>query len=218
MPTLAENIRAARKEKRLSLQDLATQLGVTVAAVSQWETGASAPSMKNRAKLSALLQLPASEMLEVYTEVPTLIPQKLAGGITPIDFEGDPIPIWWHREEDGVLHIERRPVGMIPRTHYLRYSKYAFGIECHGDIMAPVFERRDVAIINPDRPVAPGDDVVLVRNYEPDSNGAFEGVLRRLLADAGTHWLVRQYNPQKDYKLTKADWPRALHVAGKQSR
>lgn len=219
MASLAENIRAARKEKRLSLQQLAAQLGVTVAAVSQWETGASSPSMKNRAKLSSILQLPAADMLEVYAEVPTLKVQNIPGSIVPVDFAGEPVPIYWHRPgEDGVLHIERRPVGIIPRTDYLRYSKYAFGIECHGDQMAPVFERRDVVIINPDRPVVAGDDVVLVRGFEPKDDLPFEGILRRLLAESATHWLVRQYNPAKDYKLAKADWPKALHVAGKRSR
>ncbi len=201
------------------MQQVAEQLGVTLAAVSQWETGVSRPSGKSRAKLSQLLNLSASDLLEVYTEVPTLKPQTLPPTIVPVDFAGEPVPIYWHSVgEDGVMNIEKRPVSVIPRTDYLKYSKYAFGIECMGDQMSPVYERRDIVVINPDRAVVPGDDVVLVRHYEPKDAEPFEGILRRLLAETPTHWTVRQYNPPKDYKLAKADWPRALHVAGKRSR
>lgn len=219
MMTLGEKIRAARKAKRWSLQQVADQLGVTLAAVSQWETGASKPSGKSRAKLSQILNLSASDLLEVYAEIPTLKVQHIPPALSPVEFEGDPVPVYWHTVgEDGVLHIERRPIGMIPRMDYLRYSRFAFGIECYGDQMAPVFERRDIVIVNPDRPVVPGDDVVLVRNFNPKDVGPFEGILRRLLGETATHWVVRQYNPPKDYKLAKSDWPKALHVGGKKSR
>lgn len=219
MATLGEQIKAARKEKRLSLQQLASQLGVTVAAVSQWETGASSPSNKNRAKLGSLLNLSASDLIGVYDQSSALKPQNISATVVPIEFQDNPVPIYGHTVgEGGVLHIERRVINMIPRTDYLRYSQYAFGIECMGDQMAPVFERRDVVIINPDRAVTQGDDVVLVRGFEPKSIEPFVGILRRLLVETDTHWAVRQYNPPKDYKLAKADWPRALHVAGKRSR
>lgn len=219
MATLGEQIKAARKEKRLSLQQLATQLGVTVAAISQWETGASSPSNKNRAKLSAILNISAQNMLGVYAEVPATVVKDVSSGIRPIDFTGDAVPVFWHRVgEDGVLHFEKRPVNVVPRADYLRFSQYAFGLEVMHDSMSPAYERRDVAIINPDRPVVGGDDVLVVRGFEVKSEDPFEGVLCRLTSETATHWVCRQYNPARDFKLPKETWPRALHVAGKRSR
>ena len=219
MPTLGEQIKAARKEKRLSLQQLAQQLGVTVAAVSQWETGASNPSNKNRAKLSSMLNISAQEMLGVYSELPATVVRDVGSNIRPIDFTGDAVPVFWHRVgEDGVLHIEKRPVNLVPRTDYLRFSQYAFGLEVMHDSMSPAYERRDIAIMNPDRPVVAGDDVLIVRGFEAKSEDPFEAVLCRLLNETATHWVCRQYNPARDFKLAKETWPRALHVAGKRSR
>lgn len=42
---LAENIRAFRKERRMTQEQLAEALGVTVGAVSKWESGASTPDI-----------------------------------------------------------------------------------------------------------------------------------------------------------------------------
>ena len=219
MPTLGEQIRAARTEKRLSLKQLAEKLGVTVAAISQWETGAASPSNKNRAKLSAILNISAQEMLGVYVEHPATLVKDVASIIRPMDFTGDAVPVYAHRVgEDGVLHIEKRPVGLIPRADYLRFSQYAFGVEVMNDAMSPAFERRDIVIINPDRAVIPGDDVLVVRGFNATDDAAFEAVVCRLVAETASHWNVRQFHPARDFKLAKSDWPRALHVAGKQSR
>ena len=117
-----------------------------------------------------------------------------------------------------MLNIERRVVGAVPRSEYLRYAEYSFALEIMSDDMSPAFERRDVAVINPDRSVIPGDDVLLVKDYTEKGGDPFSGQLRRLVKETNTHWIVRQFNPAKEYKLAKEEWPRALHVAGKRSR
>ncbi len=138
-----------------------------------------------------------------------------------IDFErGEMIPVYYVQSAggDGVLQILKRPVGLMAVPDGLRYSHHAFGIECLGDYMSPAFERRDVVICNPDREPVPGDDVVLVRGFSVGDTSPFEGILRRLVAESEGHWHVQQFNPERKYRLSKLDWPRALHVAGKKSR
>ncbi len=41
--TLSENIRSFRKERKMTQEQLATVLGVTVGAVYKWESGLSVP-------------------------------------------------------------------------------------------------------------------------------------------------------------------------------
>ena len=136
-----------------------------------------------------------------------------------VEVLGDAVPVFWNRAgNNGMLHIERRTVSVVPRTEYLRYSKYAFGLEVMSDFMAPVFERRDVLIINPDRAVVPGDDVLIVQGYELAGQGPFSGHLCRLLAETPDHWSVRQYTPAREFQLAKGEWPVALHITGKRSR
>ena len=44
---LAENLKALRKAKGLSQEELAARLGVSRQAVSKWETGEAAPDLSN---------------------------------------------------------------------------------------------------------------------------------------------------------------------------
>lgn len=137
----------------------------------------------------------------------------------PYPITDEAIPVWLGRPVGaGLLQIERRVVDMVPRSEFLRYALYSFGLEVMQDDMSPAFERRDVVVVNPDRAVQSGDDVLLVRGYEEKSTAPFEAVLRRLLKETADYWLVRQFTPAKDYKLLRTEWTRALHVAGKRSR
>jgi transcriptional regulator with XRE-family HTH domain len=49
-------IKTKRSEKKLSLQDLGTALGVTKQAVYSWESGISAPTAENLTKLVSLFR------------------------------------------------------------------------------------------------------------------------------------------------------------------
>ena len=143
----------------------------------------------------------------------------LAGALRPLEPPEGTVPVYWHRSgSDGMLHIEKRAIGVAPRAGHLRFSRHAFGLEIQADHMSPVYERRDVALINPDRAVVVGDDVLIVRSFEPLTQAPMEGYLCRLLAETADRWTVRHFTPAHDFTLPKAVWTTALHVAGKWSR
>jgi SOS-response transcriptional repressor LexA len=147
------------------------------------------------------------------------VPLQSALGISPLRPVEESVPVWWNRHLGaGLLHIERRVVDVVPRSEFLRYALYSFGLEVMQDDMSPAFERRDVIVVNPDRAVQAGDDVLLVKGYEEKSAAPFDATLRRLVRETDDHWVVRQFSPVKDHKLAKSEWTRALHVAGKRSR
>ncbi len=60
---MAQFISELRKEKRLTQKELAEQLGVTDKAVSKWERGLSCPDISLLSKLSHLLGVTTSELL-----------------------------------------------------------------------------------------------------------------------------------------------------------
>ena len=60
---LNENIRAIRKSKGLSQQELAVKLNVVRQTVSKWETGLSVPDSDMLLVLSAVLETPVSTLL-----------------------------------------------------------------------------------------------------------------------------------------------------------
>ena len=70
---LANRIRLARKQKHLSQDFMAEQLGVSRQAISRWENGQAQPSTKNIMKIAALLditvdQLTSSNVAELNTK------------------------------------------------------------------------------------------------------------------------------------------------------
>lgn len=60
---LNENIKAIRKSKRLSQQELAVKLNVVRQTVSKWEQGLSVPDSDMLIALSQALQTPVSTLL-----------------------------------------------------------------------------------------------------------------------------------------------------------
>ena len=58
-----EIIREKRRESGLTQKQLAERIGVTVKAVSRWETGASEPSTTNLLALAKLYGVSAGELL-----------------------------------------------------------------------------------------------------------------------------------------------------------
>ena len=72
---LNENIKAIRKSKGLSQQELAVKLNIVRQTVSKWEQGLSVPDSDMLISLSEVLEVPVSTLLGeivIETEVDTL--------------------------------------------------------------------------------------------------------------------------------------------------
>jgi transcriptional regulator with XRE-family HTH domain len=65
---LGQRIRQLRREKSLTLQQVAQVLGVTRACVSKWETGASEPDLTRLGELAAVLGLSTGELVSAPPE------------------------------------------------------------------------------------------------------------------------------------------------------
>lgn len=66
--TIGERIKTARKAARLSQRELGEKIGVTHAAVGQWESGVNLPSLAVRLQLAEVFGIKPAEFLP---EVPT---------------------------------------------------------------------------------------------------------------------------------------------------
>ncbi len=65
---IANRLVALRKQKGLSQEDLAEQLGISRQAVSKWERAESAPDMGNLMSLAKLYQVSLDELLQMDDE------------------------------------------------------------------------------------------------------------------------------------------------------
>lgn len=76
--TLGDRIRAARKSRDLTQFDLSRRMGISRAAVGQWEIDATSPSVKTLSRLGELLRV-TPEWLAFGRTPP--VPEEIQGNI-----------------------------------------------------------------------------------------------------------------------------------------
>ncbi|RHW42614.1 XRE family transcriptional regulator [Neobacillus notoginsengisoli] len=64
MSTIGENIRAGRKLRSMSIEELARKARIGVHTIEQYENGEKIPVVQTVLKISTVLDIPASELLE----------------------------------------------------------------------------------------------------------------------------------------------------------
>ena len=127
--------------------------------------------------------------------------------------EGRPdIPVWAAAQagEDGALILVPDPVDYIFRSERMRGVRNPFAFQIVGSSMSPALEHGDQVVINPALLLRPGVDCVFIQQQR---DGSFLALVKRLLRQTADSWHVRQFDPKKDFDLTKKKWPRAHVVA-----
>lgn len=225
MSTIAERVKQRREALGMNQKQLSAAVKAKGGSISQAQISAMETGIVNRPRslpeLAAALQVSIDWLVD--DDLPpdratsaSPMPRKIV--TVPVQQGAIDLPVFGCIESLGGLMLDPTPIQMIERPPGLRYSPSAFGIYCPNAQQAPAFEPKDTVLIDPSRPAMIGDDALLVRNFDGSTAAPFDGVLRRLIGQTDTHWRVRQFNPAKDYNLSKAEWPRALFVAGKYSR
>jgi phage repressor protein C with HTH and peptisase S24 domain len=117
---------------------------------------------------------------------------------------------------EGELIVDTDPIDWVPRPHTLQHVVKAYAVVVTGDSMHPAFKRGDQAWVNPKLRPNPGEDCILY-HVEHDI-GEERALIKEYVKQTPTHWIVKQYNPEKELHLPKTDWVRIYRVVGKFSR
>ena len=125
---IGENIKKYRKKTKLSQRDFAKLLNVANGTISMWENNLRAPDLETIKKISALFNIPTSDLVD--DEKPNLIP--VLGRIPA----GIPIAMI----EDILDYEEINP-------EMLAGGKEYFALKVKGDSMLPDFKNGDVLIV-----------------------------------------------------------------------
>ncbi len=105
--------------------------------------------------------------------------------------------------DDGALVMDSTPIQYVARPDPLLTVTSGFGVYVIGDSMSPAYEQGDVALVHPGLPPRRGADVILVRS---DAHGTPDALIKRLIGWNDEAWEVRQYNPPRDFTLSRAEW------------
>lgn len=127
------------------------------------------------------------------------------------------LPVYGSAQGDGnwMTITSANPVDFVRRPEPLLSARGGYGCHVIDDTMSPAFERGDLLLVHPDRPVRPGDDCLFVQESE---NRLQRVQLKRLLRIASESWEVRQFNPPLDFDLDRGEWQKVQLVVGKYSR
>ena len=209
MKTLGSRIREARGRKGLRQKDVAAQLGVRDATISQWETNREKPGRERLLALAALLDTTADDLARepivnhkdgiFLPPTDSIVPQTEAAlaNVAEQHFQQMPqnVPVMGTAaagaEGEFVLNGEiseyvRRPPGIAN-------APQVFAIWVTGSSMYPRFAEGELAFVHPGRRPTPGDDVLIELN--PTADGARPAFIKRLVKRTADALVVEQFNP-----------------------
>ncbi len=198
-----QRLRERRKEIGLDITELATALGVSQPAVSQWEIGITAPSRRKIARLAEILRVPVTWIIsddevllqnvnnqaqsKTLASLPSDVPVY---GIAVGGSEGD------FRFNGQVVDYVRRPPGIA--NHRNVYALWILG-----ESMSPWNKDGDLIYVSPAKPPIVGDHVV-VQLQETSDGEPGVAMVKLLIGKTPTQLKLRQYNPQREFALPLA--------------
>lgn len=115
----------------------------------------------------------------------------------------------------GAMILSSAPVDWVKRPEPLLHVRRAFACYVLNDSMSPAYEHGDMLLVDPSKPVRGGDDCLFVKSH---ADGGMDALIKRLIRATADKWRVRQFNPARDFDLSRADWTEAMLVVGKYSR
>jgi phage repressor protein C with HTH and peptisase S24 domain len=211
-----DRLKQARADAKLKQQDIADAFEeLSPQAVSGWERGEAMPEPDKLPIIAKVVGRTVDWLLEKDDSAAANSPRILqAGGNPPPEFLGErDLKVYAATEGgQGVMVVSTDPIEWVPRPWYLKNVRDGYAVLVVGDSMEPAFEAGDMAVVNPRLAHARGKDVILVAG---ESAGEFTATIKRLLSWTEKEWRVRQFNPAKDFVLSRREWPKALRVVGK---
>jgi phage repressor protein C with HTH and peptisase S24 domain len=220
---LGETLKNARLSKRLTQGEVGTALGVSRAAVGQWESGETEPTTAN---LMAACQLYGLNMASISDALPAA--DTRATGKRHHDGTNQTLR---SAEADFVRSLERDPhVQNLPRdvpvfgvaeggpgadfwmngeiVDYVRRPSGAqkstkiYALYIVGTSMSPRYEEGELVYVSPSRSPAIGDYVVV--ELHPESReGTSRGFIKRLVKRTPTKIILEQFNPPKQIEFAQ---------------
>lgn len=231
MTELGDAIRTARQNKKLSQQQLADHFGITKSAVNAWESGKAVPDQRKLAKLADVLELapgvvagmpnkPGEQPFEVVSErihtagdhgrEVTTYPTTQVTQVAQSPGRPD-IPLWASAAagDEGAMVLVPDPIDYLRRSERMLTVRNPFAFNVLGNSMHPAINHGDQVVINPSIVARPGHDCVFIH----EGPEGMLALVKQLVRPATDHWRVRQFNPAKDFDISRKKWARVHPIA-----
>jgi len=212
MSSLGDAIRAGRKAKGLTQEQLGEQFSISKSAVNMWESGKNVPDLRKLGRLIQLLDLDPAVATGL-ADLPPAQPGDIAGRSPllhmPVPAGRPDLPVWASAQagDDGAIVLTPDPIDYIRRSDRMTDVRDAYAFYVIGASMSPAIEHGDQVVVNPHLPPRAGNDCVFV-HQGPEGMLA---LIKRLVRPGADQWKVRQFNPSREFELSRKKWGKA-HV------
>lgn len=210
--SLKDNLARIRKERKMSQTELASLVGVRQNTIAAIESGLTRKT-KYLPEIAKALEVPIVDL------------EPSAGGfsilvngrdmIRPEPSQRETCPVYASAQGGrGGEEVVIEPVDYAPRPPILLRTKDAYAVRVTGESMVPALRPGDLAFVDPYSTPRRDDDVVLQR----DEAGSMFGIVKTYLGEDKNHYHLRQYNPKRDFKVSRKDWVKCHLIVGKYYR
>ncbi len=224
---IGKRIGQAIAARGASQSALAKHLGITQSAVNQWIARDKAPKLDRLEALAQYLSISAVWLLTGRGAMADDLPGVAAADAprpaeerrADMAFVPLPrgvglrdLPVYGAAEGgDGVMILDSDPIEYMERPTELREVKGGYAVYVVNDSMFPAYEPGDKVHVHPGKPIAPGKDVLFVRE---EKDGTRHALIKRLMRVSERSWKVRQFNPDQSFELPRRIWQRAYRIVG----
>lgn len=209
--SLQDNLKRYREAAKLTQEELHLKSGVSQQVISDVEQG-------RTKKPRELHSLAAALGVSVHHLDPERFgpPPSETNGAAPAPVSGGKdLPVYSAAEGgNGVMIVTFEPIDFTRRPPPLESVRDSYAIYIVGDSMAPAYEPGDTALVNPHLPPSPGRDAI----FYTEQAGDQLALVKRIIRATAKEWHVQQWNPRKDFTLSRAEYPRCHIVVGKYVR
>lgn len=210
---MADRIREARARKNLTQDDVARALEISPEAVTQWESGRTAPARKRLERLAHLLGVSVAHLVtgdgapapsDPFASRPSEVRpaddhKVIAFGSMPRDVPVLGVVVGG---ADDHFDLNGETVDFLRRPPALSGMRSVFGLYVVGNSMYPRYEEGDPIYLQEGRNPAIGDDIVIEMKPRGDGDGEVRrAYLKRLVKRAGDTLIVEQFNPAMELPI-----------------
>ncbi len=214
--SIGDRIKDARKKAGISQAELARLVGRSQSAVAEWETGGTEPRRNIVEKIAAVL-----DVSPLWLEIGGVVEAGRRYDPYPSEEGGfgeagqplnDPGPVYATLVgSEGEQVVTSDVVEYRPKPSKWGNVKGLYGFYVISDTMEPRINAGELVWVHPNRRPAPGQEAIFTRRGS--NPNATKAALKVFVAQTPAAWVVKQYNPEKEYELSKAEWDCQLIVA-----
>ena len=206
--TIGPPLRAARKARKLTIQQVADLVGVSYPAVQQWETGKTVPTTENLMKLRSVLGYdlhaldvdlarrdlptpPEPEPNVEWEQGPMHIPQLLPG---PNDIEEKGVTVGGFGDDESAFEMNGESIDWVRRPPGIMGRKNVFALRVSNTSMEPKYDDGERIYVERRHPAI--RDFVVVELHPLGHGRPNKSYIKRLVGINSEKVTVEQYNPK----------------------